>query len=68
MVKKQVSASVENAGAFNGGWLEGQLKDNIDSYTVSFWFRNDIENQARAVTGYLFRVVPRGKRVHRVII
>ena len=62
VVKKQVSASVENAGAFNGGWLEGQLKDNIDSYTVSFWFRNDIENQARAVTGYLFSRGPPGEK------
>ena len=60
--KKDVSVSVENAGVFHGGWLEGHLKENIDSYTVSFWFRNDIENQARAVTGYLFSRGPGGAK------
>jgi hypothetical protein len=58
--KKDIKFSKENTGAFNGGWLEGALKENIDSYTVSFWFRNDIENQARAVTGYLFSRGPKG--------
>ncbi|MFP6873881.1 MAG: DUF1553 domain-containing protein [Verrucomicrobiales bacterium] len=62
VVKKDVQASIENAGAFNGGWLEGSFNENIDSYTVSFWFRNDIENQARAVTGYLFSRGPGGAK------
>ncbi|MCP4848473.1 MAG: DUF1549 domain-containing protein, partial [Verrucomicrobiaceae bacterium] len=62
VAKKDVGLSVENAGAFNGGWLEGHLKEDIDSYTVSFWFRNDIENQARAVTGYLFSRGPGGAK------
>jgi len=60
--KKDVKFTKENNGAFNGGWLEGALKENIDSYTVSFWFRNDIENQARAVTGYLFSRGPKGAK------
>ena len=60
--KKDVKFTKENTGAFNGGWLEGALKENIDSYTVSFWFRNDIENQARAVTGYLFSRGPKGAK------
>jgi hypothetical protein len=62
VIKKEVEASMENAGAFNGGWLEGHLKENIDSYTISFWFRNDIENQARAVTGYIFSRGPGGAK------
>ncbi|SVD13270.1 uncharacterized protein METZ01_LOCUS366124, partial [marine metagenome] len=60
--KKDIKFSKENAGAFNGGWLEGALKKNINSYTISFWFRNDIENQARAVTGYLFSRGPKGAK------
>ena len=60
--KKDIKFSQENAGAFNGGWLEGALKENINSYTASFWFRNDIENQARAVTGYLFSRGPKGAK------
>ena len=52
--KKQATFTKENAGAFNGGWIEGKLKANHDAYTVSFWFRNDLENNARAVTGYMF--------------
>ena len=59
-VKQDVKFSADNAGAFGGGWLEGQLKKNIDAYTVSFWFRNDLENNARAVTAYLFSRGPKG--------
>ena len=59
-VKQDVKFSTDNAGAFGGGWLEGQLKKNIDAYTVSFWFRNDLENNARAVTAYLFSRGPKG--------
>jgi len=60
--KKAVKFTKENTGAFNGGWLEGALKGNVASYTVSFWFRNDIENQVRAVTGYLFSRGPKGAK------
>ena len=59
-VKQDVKFSADNAGAFGGGWLEGQLKKNVDAYTVSFWFRNDLENNARAVTAYLFSRGPKG--------
>ena len=59
-VKQDVKFSTDNAGAFGGGWLEGQLKKNVDAYTVSFWFRNDLENNARAVTAYLFSRGPKG--------
>lgn len=60
--KKNIKFTKENTGAFNGGWLEGQLKTNHEAYTVSFWFRNDIENQARAVTGYFFSRGPKGAK------
>ena len=60
--KKDIKFTKENTGAFNGGWLEGQLKANHEAYTVSFWFRNDIENQARAVTGYFFSRGPKGAK------
>ena len=60
--KKDIKFTKENTGAFNGGWLEGQLKTNHEAYTVSFWFRNDIENQARAVTGYFFSRGPKGAK------
>ncbi|SVE27007.1 uncharacterized protein METZ01_LOCUS479861, partial [marine metagenome] len=36
--KKDVKFSRENTGAFDGGWLEGQLKANHEAYTVAFWF------------------------------
>ena len=52
--KKAVTFTKENTGAFNGGWIEGKLKANHDAYTISFWFRNDLENNSRAVTGYMF--------------
>lgn len=60
--KKDIKFTRENTGAFNGGWLEGQLKANHEAYTVSFWFRNDLENKARAVTGYLFSRGPKGAK------
>jgi len=58
--KKAVSFSKENTGAFDGGWIEGKLKVDHKAYTVSFWFRNDLENNARAVTGYMFSRGPLG--------
>ena len=60
--KKDIKFTKENTGTFNGGWLEGTLKKNHEAYTVSFWFRNDIENQARAVTGYFFSRGPKGAK------
>ena len=60
--KKDIKFTEENTGAFNGGWIEGKLKENHTSYTVSFWFRNDLENKARAVTGYMFSRGPLGAK------
>ena len=58
--KKDIKFTKENTGAFNGGWIEGKLKANHKAYTVSFWFRNDLENKSRAVTGYMFSRGPLG--------
>ena len=60
--KKDIKFTKENAGAFNGGWIEGKLKANHTAYTVSFWFRNDLENKSRAVTGYMFSRGPLGAK------
>ena len=52
----------ENTGTFNGGWIEGKLQADHKAYTVSFWFRNDLKNNARPVTGYMFSRGPLGAK------
>ena len=39
---------------FDGGRLRADLKDLGDTYSVEFWFRNDLPNDRRPVTAYLF--------------
>ncbi|MDG2212445.1 MAG: DUF1549 domain-containing protein, partial [Verrucomicrobiota bacterium] len=39
---------------FGSGRMRGEVKALKDAYTVSFWFRNDLANNARPVTAYLF--------------
>lgn len=41
-------ATVENAR------FEGELPRSLDSYSVTFWFRNTLKNNARPITAYLF--------------
>ena len=60
--KKDIKFSKENTGTFNGGWIEGKLQADHKAYTVSFWFRNDLENKARPVTGYMFSRGPLGAK------
>ena len=39
---------------FGSGRMRGEVKTLRDAYTVSFWFRNNLANNARPVTAYLF--------------
>jgi putative membrane-bound dehydrogenase-like protein len=39
---------------FNGGRLRAELKNISDTYSVEFWFRNNLPKDTRPVTGYLF--------------
>lgn len=41
-------------GHFNGGRFCAELADVGDTYSVEFWFRNNLPNLSRPVTGYLF--------------
>ena len=34
--------------------LHGEFSGDAKSYTVSFWFRNTLKNDARPITAYLF--------------
>jgi hypothetical protein len=53
-VEKGVKVSAEKFAAFAEGRIRGEAKSLGGSYTVSFWFRNDLANMARPVTAYLF--------------
>ncbi len=43
-----------SAANFVGGRVKARVEGLGDSYSVELWFRNDLPNDARAVTGYLF--------------
>ncbi|MFN3152522.1 DUF1553 domain-containing protein [Bremerella sp.] len=35
-------------------YLQGSAADLTSDYTISFWFKNELENNARPITAYLF--------------
>ena len=53
-VENGVTISSGNFAQFTAGRLHAKLPDLGKAYTVAFWFRNDLANNARPVTGYLF--------------
>ena len=58
----KVSFSNENYGTFKAGRLRGERTSEERDYSVSFWFRNNIDNKARPVTAYLHSVGPAEKK------
>lgn len=59
-VENGVTLSNENHATFTAGRLHAKAPELGTAYTVSFWFRNDLANNARPVTGYLFSRGPNG--------
>ena len=59
-VEKGVGISADNYATLKEGRLHAKVKNLADAYTISFWFRNDLPNKARPVTGYLFSRGPNG--------
>ncbi|MGB0580260.1 MAG: hypothetical protein ACPGVU_11210, partial [Limisphaerales bacterium] len=41
-------------GNMGKGRIRGVVRNPTRSYTVSFWFRNDIKSDSTAMTAYLF--------------
>ena len=52
--------SSDNFGTFKSGRMHGEVKTLGDSYALSFWFRNDLPNNARPIAAYLFSRGPDG--------
>ena len=46
--------SGNGAARFNGDRITSRLKALSNDYSVQFWFWNEMPNESRAVTGYLF--------------
>ncbi len=44
----------DHFASVNNVRLVGEIGDPADSYSVSFWFKNDIDNNQRPITAYLF--------------
>ena len=59
-VEKGVGISADNYATLKEGRLHAKVKDLANAYTIAFWFRNDLPNKARPVTGYLFSRGPNG--------
>ena len=59
-VEKGVGISADNYATLKEGRLHAKVKDLANAYTIAFWFRNDLPNKARPVTGYLFSRGPKG--------
>ena len=53
-VEKGVAITPDNFATFTAGRLHAKVPDLGTAYTVAFWFRNNLANNARPVTGYLF--------------
>ena len=49
-----VKYSSQNFAQVKESSLRGELTASGESYSVSFWFRNDMQNAARPITAYLF--------------
>ena len=52
--------SSDNFGTFKSGRMHGEVKTLGDSYALSFWFRNDLLNNTRPISAYLFSRGPEG--------
>lgn len=46
--------SPDRFGAVEGARLDGEFPATGESYTVTFWFKNDTKNDKRPITAYLF--------------
>jgi len=53
-IEKGVAISPEQFATFTAGRLHAKVPELDKAYTIAFWFRNDLANNARPVTGYLF--------------
>jgi len=59
-VEKGVAITKDNFATFTAGRLYAKVAELGGAYTVSFWFRNNLSNKSRPVTGYLFSRGPNG--------
>ena len=54
VIEKGVKFSPGQFAEVKEGRIRLEAPVPADSYTVAFWFRNDLDNSARAITAYLF--------------
>ena len=63
IIEQAVRFSDRERARFKSGRISGQAESLASDYSVSFWFRNDLPNQSRPVTAYLFS---RGPKDHKL--
>jgi len=54
VIEKGVKFSPNQFAEVKEGRIHFETPVPADSYSVAFWFRNDLDNSARAITAYLF--------------
>lgn len=59
-IEQGFKVTPESFGLFKSGRIRGEVKTLGDDYALSFWFRNDLPNNARPITAYLFSRGPAG--------
>jgi cytochrome c553 len=53
-IRSGAKFSTENFAAVKEADIRGSIVDAAEAYSVSFWFKNDLKNNARPITAYLF--------------
>ena len=51
---KKVSFAPETFTKFQSGAVRGELPTDTNTYSVTFWFKNDTKNNTHPITAYLF--------------
>ncbi|MFK8111241.1 MAG: DUF1553 domain-containing protein [Rubripirellula sp.] len=59
---KDFKASKKNYAVVENNKIHGELPTSTSDYTVSFWFKNNLKNDARPITAYLFSLAKIGDK------
>lgn len=61
-VEPSVTFTSESFAQLKKAHIRGELPDVGESYSVAFWFKNDLDNNSQPITAYLFSRGPFGNK------
>ena len=62
LIEGDAQFTSENFATVDNATMMGEVAESGDAYTVAFWFKNDLANNKRPITAYLFSRGTRGKQ------